>query len=202
MNFVIQQQLPETTLQRQMNKYNLSQEQQIQLQSKIRETQKSDFEVEEYITVIYQCCSIASRQLLQVNLDTTSSQTWNHGLRQLHFSCRKINFSSIQDYLFSSIGTIFTSNRVFNSPTNSIDSKQFILISTGPSHCRKGINIRINKKDKTKSIPPGFIYGSSLTSKLQMEITGIPTITLISCSKKFQMVLNYIIVIQLIIDNF
>ncbi|CAL6070539.1 Hypothetical_protein [Hexamita inflata] len=60
MNFVIKQQLPEATLQRQMNKYNigyennLSHEQQIQLQSVIRETQKPDFEVEEYINVVPQ----------------------------------------------------------------------------------------------------------------------------------------------------
>ncbi|CAL5970747.1 Hypothetical_protein [Hexamita inflata] len=60
MNFVIKQQLPEATLQRQMNKYNigyennLSQEQQIQLQSVIRETQTPDFEVEEYINVVPQ----------------------------------------------------------------------------------------------------------------------------------------------------
>ncbi|CAL6076910.1 Hypothetical_protein [Hexamita inflata] len=60
MNFVIKQQLPEATLPRLMNKYNigyennLSQEQQIQLQSVIRETQKPDFEVEEYINVVPQ----------------------------------------------------------------------------------------------------------------------------------------------------
>ncbi|CAL5989711.1 Hypothetical_protein [Hexamita inflata] len=57
-NFVINQQQSAPTLQQQMNKYNsgcennLSQEQQIQLQSVIRETQKPDFEAEQYITTV------------------------------------------------------------------------------------------------------------------------------------------------------
>ncbi|CAL6048633.1 Hypothetical_protein [Hexamita inflata] len=93
-----------------------------------------------------------------------------------------------QDFIHSVLLTItfvIICNRVFNSPTNSIDSKQFILISTGPSHCRKGINTRINQKDKTKSIPHGFIYGSSLPSKLQVETNRIQAIIHISRSQKF-----------------
>ncbi|CAL6067027.1 Hypothetical_protein [Hexamita inflata] len=51
------------------------------------------------------------------------------------------------DFIHSVLLTVtfvFTCNRVFNNSTNSIDSKQFILISIGPSHCRKGTNTRIN----------------------------------------------------------
>ncbi|CAL5980663.1 Hypothetical_protein [Hexamita inflata] len=82
-----------------------------------------------------------------------------------------------QDFIHSVLLTVtfvFTCNRIFDSPTNSIDFKQFILISTGPSHGRKGIHTRINQQDKTKSIPLGFVCGSSLPSKLQVETNRIP----------------------------
>ncbi|CAL5971295.1 Hypothetical_protein [Hexamita inflata] len=114
----------------------------------------------------------------------------------------------LQEFIHSvllAVTLAITCNRIFNSSTNSIDSKQFIYISIGPSHCRKGTNTRINQQDKTKSIPPGFIYGSSLPSKLQVETNRIPAIIHIFRSQKFldgfKLHYNYQVIIWQLLRN-
>ncbi|CAL6003858.1 Hypothetical_protein [Hexamita inflata] len=113
-----------------------------------------------------------------------------------------------QDFIHSVLLTVtfvFTCNRVFNSTANSIDSNLEFLNSSFQfqlDQATVGINTRINQKDNTKSIPPGFIYGSSLPSKLQVETNRIPAIIHISRSQKFPDGLNYIKIIKLLFDSF
>ncbi|CAL5990040.1 Hypothetical_protein [Hexamita inflata] len=105
-------------------------------------------------------------------------------------------------FVLFAVTFVFTCNRVFNSPINSIDSKQFIIISTGLSNGRKGINTKINQKDKTKSIPLASFMAQVCQASYRWRQPEYQLLPLYLAAKNFQMVQNYIIIIKLLFGSF